>query len=106
MYHYVRNVQHSRYPDIKGLETKKFEGQIQYIKKHYNIISGPDLMDAIRDGSPLPPRPVLLTFDDGYEDNIRYALPVLKKYRFTATCFFVSKLKLAILPIVPVNSPL
>ncbi len=32
-----------------------------------------------------------LTFDDGYKDNIKYALPVLKKYGFTATCYIVSK---------------
>ena len=87
MYHYVRNVQHSRYSDIKGLETKKFEGQVQYIKKHYNIISGPDLMDAIRDDSPLPPRPVLLTFDDGYKDHFTDALPILEK-EYASGCFF------------------
>ena len=33
-----------------------------------------------------------ITFDDGYEDNLIYALPILKKYNLTATCFVVPKL--------------
>ena len=33
-----------------------------------------------------------ITFDDGYEDNLINALPVLKKYNFTATCFIVPNL--------------
>jgi peptidoglycan/xylan/chitin deacetylase (PgdA/CDA1 family) len=32
----------------------------------------------------------VLTFDDGYADTLREALPLLKKYRFTATCYLVS----------------
>lgn len=32
----------------------------------------------------------IITFDDGYEDIFLNALPILKKYDFTATCFFVS----------------
>ncbi|GGX95425.1 polysaccharide deacetylase family protein [Streptomyces minutiscleroticus] len=40
-----------------------------------------------RDGLPLPPRPVLITFDDGYEGVHRYALPVLAEHGFAATLF-------------------
>ncbi|MFE4825299.1 polysaccharide deacetylase family protein [Streptomyces sp. NPDC056672] len=36
---------------------------------------------------PLPPRPVLITFDDGYEGVHRHALPVLSSYSFAATVF-------------------
>ncbi|MFE9769028.1 polysaccharide deacetylase family protein [Streptomyces sp. NPDC005808] len=40
-----------------------------------------------RDGAPLPKRPVLVTFDDGYEGVHRHGLPVLAKYGFAATLF-------------------
>ncbi|MFI8534346.1 polysaccharide deacetylase family protein [Streptomyces aquilus] len=40
-----------------------------------------------RDGRPLPERPVLVTFDDGYEGVHRHALPVLAKHGFAATLF-------------------
>lgn len=40
-----------------------------------------------RSGGPLPERPVLITFDDGYEGVHRHALPVLAKHGFAATLF-------------------
>ncbi|MGW3290530.1 polysaccharide deacetylase family protein [Streptomyces sp. NPDC001002] len=46
-----------------------------------------DLAACWRDGRPLPPRPVLVTFDDGYEGVHRHALPVLVKHGFAATVF-------------------
>ncbi|MFE2042788.1 polysaccharide deacetylase family protein [Streptomyces sp. NPDC059477] len=46
-----------------------------------------DLCGRWRRGRPLPPRPVLITFDDGYEGVHRHALPVLARHGFTATLF-------------------
>ncbi|MGW3725293.1 polysaccharide deacetylase family protein [Streptomyces sp. NPDC000851] len=46
-----------------------------------------DLAARWRTGRPLPPRPVLVTFDDGYEGVHRHALPVLAKHGFPATLF-------------------
>ncbi|MER7172063.1 polysaccharide deacetylase family protein [Streptomyces mesophilus] len=45
------------------------------------------LAAAWRDGKPLPPKPVLITFDDGYEGVHGHALPVLARHDFTATVF-------------------
>ncbi len=87
MYHYVRDLRHSRYPEIKGLSKDDFEEQIQYIKKHYNVISGLELMEAIVEGAPLPPRPLILTFDDGYIDHFTEVLPVLDRENLPG-CFF------------------
>jgi len=87
MYHYVRELRYSRYPDIKGLSKDHFGEQIQYIKKHYNVISGLELMDAIVESAPLPPNPLLLTFDDGYIDHFTEVFPVLDKYNLPG-CFF------------------
>lgn len=87
MYHYVRNFRHSRYPEIKGLDKDDFEKQIQYIKKHYNVISAPELMDAIVEGAPLPSNPLLLTFDDGYIDHFTEVFPILDRENLPG-CFF------------------
>lgn len=45
------------------------------------------LADAWREAAPLPARPVLITFDDGYESVHRHALPVLAHHSFPATVF-------------------
>ncbi len=87
MYHYVRNLRHSRYPEIKGLDKDDFENQIRYITKHYNVISAPELMDAIVEGAPLPSRPLLLTFDDGYIDHFTEVFPILDRENLPG-CFF------------------
>ena len=45
------------------------------------------LVNALRQGRRVPPRSVVLTFDDGWENQFRYALPILMQYDFTATFF-------------------
>jgi peptidoglycan/xylan/chitin deacetylase (PgdA/CDA1 family) len=50
-------------------------------------VSTADLAASWRSGRPLPDRPVLITFDDGYEGVHRHALPVLAKHGFAATLF-------------------
>lgn len=88
MYHFVRDLKHSRYPDIKGLSLEEFSGQIEYIRRYYNVIGVPELLAAL--GSPeqaLPPRALLLTFDDGYRDHCDNVLPILVEHGLTG-CFF------------------
>jgi len=65
MYHYVHDLSRSKYPGIKGLDLKLFLEQIQYLKKYYQIIRMEDLLENLNTGKPLPPRALLLTFDDG-----------------------------------------
>ncbi len=52
---------------------------------------GLDQLAAAREGrAPLPRRPVVLTFDDGFADSARYAPPVLQRHGFTATFYLVA----------------
>ena len=77
MYHYVRRIQSSRYPEIKGLEREHFIEQLKYLKRFYTPISGQQAIDAINGREELPDNPVLLTFDDGYLDHFTTAFPIL-----------------------------
>ena len=86
-YHYARELKHSRYPEIKGLTTAQFREQIAYIKKHYTVISGDDLLASLNLGEALPPQALLLTFDDGYIDHFTQVFPILDQENLSG-CFF------------------
>jgi peptidoglycan/xylan/chitin deacetylase (PgdA/CDA1 family) len=66
----------------------QFEEQLRYMKEQgFQPIRLYDLNAHLQLGSPLPDRPVIVTFDDGYRDNFTAAFPLLQKYGFTATFF-------------------
>ena len=79
MYHYVRDLENSRYPSIKGLSTTHFVKQIEYLHSMYNIVSMEEVIDSIENNSKLPSNAVVLTFDDGYVDHYLNAFPVLDR---------------------------
>lgn len=83
MYHYVRDLEDSRFSEIKGLDVRLFREQIEYLCRNYNIIRIEDLIAALDKNINLPRRAALLTFDDGYIDHFLYVFPILveKKYR-------------------------
>ena len=69
-----------------SLSTNIFEKQIIFLKKlSYETVN----FDEI---DPNKKNQIILTFDDGYKDILINALPILKKYNFKATCFFVTNL--------------
>ena len=65
----------------------EFETQISFIRKYYNPISETQLINHIYHNEPLPPKPVMVTFDDGFDDNYLNAYPILKRYNVPATMF-------------------
>ena len=77
MYHYVRSLKKSRYPNIKGLDVSKFRDQLAYLIGNYQPITVEELVHSIRTGDSLPPKAVMLTFDDGYLDHYLNVFPVL-----------------------------
>ena len=56
----------------------------------YKTISVELLVDAIQQGTLLPPRPIILTFDDGSETVYTTAFPIMQKYGFTGTAYIVA----------------
>lgn len=78
MYHYVRDLKNSRYPEIKGCDIRLFKEQIKFLKKHYHIATVEEVLDSYYTNRPLPDHSVLLTFDDAYKDHFEYVFPVLE----------------------------
>lgn len=69
-----------------------FSAQMQYLAATgYRPIRLSDLADYLLNGTPLPGKPIVLTFDDGYVDNYANAFPVLKNYKFPATFFVITQ---------------
>ncbi len=50
MYHYVRDLQNSRYPQIKGCDVRLFKEQIKFLQKHYNFVTIEQVINAYRGG--------------------------------------------------------
>ena len=89
LYHYV-GAEAPDYPYL-NVATPEFSRQMKELRERgYRSVSLGDLT-AYMQGSPvkLPEKPVLITFDDGYEDNYTQAFPVLKQEGFRAAIFMV-----------------
>jgi len=89
MYHMVFPQAESRYRP--AVREATFRRQMEFLKKfHYHVISLEEAVKLIREKKKIPPFTVVITFDDGYRDNLEYAFPVLKKYDFPATIFIIT----------------
>jgi peptidoglycan/xylan/chitin deacetylase (PgdA/CDA1 family) len=72
--------------DYLTVTTEQLKSHLQYIQDAgYQYITSQQLLDFYYKKIPLPPNPILLTFDDGYINNLELAYPILKKYKAKAT---------------------
>lgn len=70
-------------PELFGAHLDRLQAE------GYTTIRLYDLVAYLQQGTPLPPKPVILTFDDGYRDNYENAFPLLRARQMTATFFVV-----------------
>lgn len=91
MYHYTRDLLHSRYSNIKGLDISLFRKQLEYFSNHFNVVQMEQVISAIKGRETLPDNALLLTFDDGYIDNYLYAFPLLEEFGFQGSFFIPGK---------------
>lgn len=103
MYHYVRPIANTEYPNIKGLELRKFYDQLDYLEENYSIIHTEELIKSIKGNKNLPKNACWLTFDDGYKDHIKYVMPELKKRKISGA-FFPPKVAIEESQLLDVNS--
>ena len=69
----------------------RLESQFAALQRRgYTTVTGRQVVDHMARGTPLPRRPVLLTFDDASEGQYRSALPILRRHHFKATFFVMT----------------
>lgn len=72
----------------RHISAKRFEQHLQYFTRHFEVLTLAEAFNSIDKPKNNKPR-VCLTFDDGFENNLQYAAPLLKKYSIPAT-FYIS----------------
>ncbi len=79
--------------DTYRITPETFERQLEYLRANgYHAIGFDQLRYSLSTKEALPGRPVLITFDDGYQDFYDHAWPLLRDYDFSATVFVVADL--------------
>jgi peptidoglycan/xylan/chitin deacetylase (PgdA/CDA1 family) len=86
LYHRVVNIPTD--PHLLCVTPDNFSQQMEVLRKAWNPISLGELSKGLRDQR-IPRRSVLVTFDDGYADNLHNAKPILERYEIPAVVFVI-----------------
>lgn len=79
--------------EIYSVTADQFEEQMSYLQQQgYTPIDLQQLSDHFDGKMSLPDKPIIITFDDGYEDNLLAALPIMEKYNMRSTVFIATSL--------------
>lgn len=93
-YHYIRQAPNQEEDPLGfslSVTPADFREQMSYLADHgYQTVTPAELHGALKNKTLLPPKSVLLTFDDGYEDFYTNAFPILKEFGLKATVFVVT----------------
>ncbi len=91
MYHQVGPFASPKLHRAGYCHVRRFRAQMAWLRRfRYNVIGLDHLLDGLYGDATLPPRAVVLTFDDGYENFREHAWPVLRRHGFPATVFVVA----------------
>lgn len=85
-YHQINDTHNSM-----TVQPADFEKQLQYLKNQgYTSVTLDEVANYFNGEGELPQKPIVITFDDGYEDNHRIAVPLLREYGFNAIIFVIT----------------
>lgn len=87
LYHHVKSLDSAKEngQGFLTVDTNTFDAQMQYlISKNYHTISVDELATALINKTGLPPKSIVITLDDGYDDVYDNAYPILYKYQLKA----------------------
>jgi peptidoglycan/xylan/chitin deacetylase (PgdA/CDA1 family) len=94
MYHYISDPPSNADAIRRDLSVgpARFEAHLAYLRQAgYHTITMRQLSYALSGQAILPPKPILLTFDDGYRDHYENAFPLLQKYGDTGVFFIFTQ---------------
>ncbi|HJZ46136.1 MAG TPA: polysaccharide deacetylase family protein, partial [Roseiflexaceae bacterium] len=95
MYHYISFNPRAPADPLRtrlSVPPPQFAQQLAYLHQaNYITITLDDLVDALHGRTILPPKPVILTFDDGYADFFTNAFPLLRRYGDKATIYIITR---------------
>jgi len=91
-YHGVTERSQRHPSDVHGLHIRadRFEKQLDYLRRHYQVISLAEFVKACQNNVPLPDYSVVLTFDDGYRNFLTCALPRLAARNMHVSIFLIT----------------
>lgn len=91
MYHSVAPAETAKYIDVAWrMPVARFEAQARFLAQHRRVIALGDLARQLKSGVEPEPGTVVLTFDDGYRDNLQVAAPILQRYGLPAMVFLAT----------------
>lgn len=88
MYHRIADL--TEYDQLT-VDIATFETQMSQLAQSSKVISLDDALEVLRDGKKLRRPRVVISFDDGYLDNLENALPILERYRLPAIIFITTR---------------
>lgn len=91
VYHQISDLPDSLDPFRISVPPETFAQHMAYLHaNNYTSMTLAAVVEKMRAGEPLPPRTVVITFDDGYLDNYTEAFPIMQKYGMTGTIYLVA----------------
>jgi peptidoglycan/xylan/chitin deacetylase (PgdA/CDA1 family) len=92
MYHHIADTPvHDALSASLEVTPTSFTQQMDYLKAQgYHTITFNQLFNALYYNAPLPARPIILTFDDGYDDAYKFAYPILKAHGFSGMFYIIT----------------
>ncbi len=92
MFHHISNVPvYGALAQSLEVSPTLFSQQMDYLKaQRYHTITFNQLFNALYYGGPLPTKPIILTFDDGYDDAYKFAYPILKAHGFSGMFYIIT----------------
>lgn len=85
-----KSINDSWYPFWNRIAPDFLASRLKYLSRYYQFISLDEAVEMLSGHKPVKTNCMVLTFDDGYRNNLKYAMPVLRKYNAPATIYLAT----------------